>query len=107
MVSYCTFRRTIRGRALNISVKGSAAQALRDWIAVAAVKQGAIFRAVNKHGKISSNPLSPIDINRIVKNCCKAAGLNEKQFGAHSLRSGFLMQEATVSSEEAAVNFCI
>jgi integrase len=83
-----------RGNALDVPVKGRAAQALRDWMAAAAVKQGVIFRAVNKRGKVSGNPLSPIDVNRVVKNCCKSAGLNEKQFGAHSLRSGFLMQEA-------------
>ena len=84
-----------RSRALEVPVKGRAAQTLQDWMRVSAVKQGAIFRAVNKCGKVSDNPLSPIDVNRIVKNCCKAAGLNEKQFGSHSLRSGFLMQEAT------------
>jgi integrase len=83
------------GVALDVPVKGSAAQALRDWLAAADIRQGAIFRSVNKRGKVSNNPLSPIDINRVVKNCCKAAGLNEKQFGAHSLRSGFLMQNKT------------
>lgn len=83
-----------RSCALDISVKGRAAQALRDWMRAAAIKQGAIFRSVNKHGKVSDNPLSPIDVNRVVKNRCKAAGFNEKQFGAHSLRSGFLTQEA-------------
>ena len=79
---------------LEVPVKGMAAQTLQDWMTVAAVRQGAIFRAVNKHGKVSSNPLSPIDVNRIVKNRCKAAGLNEKQFGAHSLRSGFLVSKS-------------
>jgi integrase len=83
-----------RGQVLDVPVEGRAAQALRDWMTAAAIKQGAIFRAVNKNGKVSDNPLSPIDVNRVVKNCCKAVGLNEKQFCAHSLRSGFLMQEA-------------
>lgn len=81
--------------AIDVSVTGRAAQALRDWMAIAAIKQGAIFRSVNKRGKISDNSLSPIDVNRVVKNCCKAAGFNEKQFSAHSLRLGFLIQEAT------------
>jgi integrase len=81
-----------RGDSLfEVTVRGSAAQALRDWMAAASVKQGAIFRAVNKHGKISDNPLSPVDINRVVKHCCKAAGFDENQFSAHSFRLGFLM----------------
>ena len=77
---------------LNVPLKGSAAQALRDWMAVASVKQGAIFRAVSRHGKISDNALSPVDINRVVKNCCKTAGFDENQFCAHSLRLGFRTQ---------------
>lgn len=82
-----------KGCALDIPVKGRAAQALRDWMALAAVRKGVIFRSVNKLGKVSDNSLSPIDVNRIVKNCCKAVGIDEKQFGAHSLRSGFQTQE--------------
>lgn len=79
----------------DVTVQGSAAQALRDWMAAASVKQGAIFLAVNKHGKISNNPLSPVDVNRIVKHCCKAVGFNENQFSAHSLRLGFLMHHGS------------
>jgi integrase len=82
-----------RDNPREVSVNGKVAQMLRDWMAVAAIKQGAIFRAVNKRGKVCDNPLSPIDVNRVVKNCCKAAGFNEKQFSAHSLCVGFLMQE--------------
>jgi integrase len=82
-------------QGLDVPIKGRAAQALRDWLLRAAIKQGAIFLAVDKNGRISNNPLSPIDVNRIVKKCCKAAGLDAKQFGAHSLRSGFLIQGAT------------
>jgi integrase len=81
-----------RDSLFNVPVIGSAAQALREWMSVASVKQGSIFLSVNKHGKISDNPLSPVDINRVVKNCCKAAGFDKQQFSAHSLRLGFLMQ---------------
>jgi integrase len=77
----------------DIPVKGRAAQAIRDWMTAASVKQGILFRAVNKHGKISDNPLSPVDVNRVVKHCCKVAGFDEHQFSAHSLRLGFLMQK--------------
>jgi integrase len=83
---------------LAIPVEGRAAQSLRDWMQVADVRNGAIFRSVNKCGKVSNNRLAPIEVNRIVKNCCKAAGFDEKQFGAHSLRSGFLTQEARLQS---------
>jgi integrase len=91
---------------LNIPISGRAAQALRDWLIAGAVRQEAIFRAVDKGGTVSGNRLSPIDVNRVVKKYCKAAGLNEKQFGAHSLRLGVLMQEATNFSSEAMNTTC-
>jgi integrase len=84
-----------KNSALEVTIRGRAAQALRDWMTVAAIKQGIIFRSVNKRGEVSSNPLSPIDVNRVVKSYCKAVDLNDKQFGAHSLRLGFLKQETT------------
>ena len=36
--------------------------------------------------------LSPIDVHRIVRRRIKAAGYDEKSFGAHSLRSGFVTE---------------
>jgi integrase len=82
------------GKALDVPVKGRAAQALRDWLLISATNQGPLFRSISRGNKISANHLSGIDINRIVKKHCKAAGFDEKLFGAHSLRSGFLTQGA-------------
>lgn len=95
------------GRAIDAPVKDKAAQALQDWMAVAGIKQGVIFRAVSKAGKVSDNPLSPIDVNRIVKRRCKAAGLDAKQFGAHSLRSGFLMERGKELLVEQWAKSCL
>lgn len=77
--------------AIDEPVKARAAQALQEWMALARIEEGIIFRAVGKGGKVSNKPLSPIDVNRIVKSHSKAAGLEAKQFGAHSLRRGFLL----------------
>lgn len=77
--------------SFDATITGKAAQALQNWIETAAITEGFIFRSIGKGGKISDNPLSPIDVNRIVKQRCRATGLDDKQFGAHSLRSGCLI----------------
>lgn len=77
--------------AIDEPLKTKVVQALQEWMTLAGIEEGIIFRAVGKGGKVSNKPLSPIDVNRIVKSHSKAAGLEAKQFGAHSLRRGFLL----------------
>jgi integrase len=81
---------------IDVPIRGRAVQALLNWIMVAAIRQGAIFRAVGKNDKVSDNPLSPIDINRIVKQRCKMAGFDAKQFSSRSLHSGYLMERERI-----------
>lgn len=74
-------------------IKGRAAKALRDWLEVSGVKDGAIFRSVGKGGDIRG-ALSGNDVRRIVKKRAKLAGYDENQFSAHSLRRGFVTEGA-------------
>lgn len=73
-------------------VSGQAAQALANWIAASQIKNGYIFRQVNKGGAIGEK-LSPVSVNNIIKSRCKQAGLSE-EYSAHSLRSGFVTEAA-------------
>jgi integrase len=79
------------GKGNTVPVKGRVAKALSDWLSLSGITDGAIFRSVKKGGRLHV-ALSPIDINRIVKIRLKKAGYNEKEFGAHSLRSGFVTE---------------
>ena len=74
-----------------VPIKGKGAQALKDWLRVSEVNEGPIFRSISKSGAIRGG-LSPIDVHRIVRRRLKIAGYDEKQFGAHSLRSGFVTE---------------
>ena len=55
------------------------------------MNNGTIFRAISKSVQFGIG-LSPADINRIVKRRLKKAGYDYTQFGAHSLRSGFVIE---------------
>jgi site-specific recombinase XerD len=77
--------------------RGSSAcpvEALRDWLDMAGIESGPVFRPINKAGTISASRLTDRSVANIVKACAGRVGLDEKQFAGHSLRSGFLTSAA-------------
>lgn len=61
--------------------------ALETWLKVSDIQQGSIFRSINRWGQIK-NQISAVSIGNIVKNAAASLGLNPKNYGGHSLRSG-------------------
>lgn len=76
-------------------VVGEAARALGAWLELlddqGIAREGKIFRRVLKGGHIAG-PLTPAAVRLIVQRRCAAAGLDEGEFSAHSLRAGFLTE---------------
>lgn len=64
--------------------------ALKKWFEVSGVKSGPVFRGVRKNGNVRETPLSDGVVGEIVKRAVKGAGLDEKLYGAHSLRAGYV-----------------
>jgi integrase len=79
------------GKGQSVPIKGRAAVALRKWLTASGVTEGALFRSVGKAGEVRG-ALQPTDVHRIVRRRLKAAHYDERQFGAHSLRSGFVTE---------------
>ncbi len=73
-------------------VVGRAAAALEAWLAASGVVSGAIFRRVRRGGVIGAG-LSAEAVRRIVQARAELAGLTG-DYGAHSLRSGFVTEAA-------------
>lgn len=70
-------------------VVGVAAAALTAWLEASGVTIGPIFRRIRKSKAVE--PLSPQAVWHIVKRRAALAGL-DGDFGAHSLRSGFVTE---------------
>jgi integrase len=70
-------------------IVGPAAAALTAWLGASGVTSGAIFRRIRKTKAVE--PLSAQAVWHIVKRRAALAGLQE-DFGAHSLRSGFMTE---------------
>lgn len=70
-------------------ILGRSAEALAAWLAAAGIQDGAIFRRIWKDRV--GPALLPGSVASIVKRRARMAGL-EGDFGAHSLRSGFVTE---------------
>jgi site-specific recombinase XerD len=63
------------------------------WLASAGIVEGAIFRRLGRRQELGER-LSPAAVVDRVKHYAKVAGLKPEDFGAHSLRSGFMTTAA-------------
>lgn len=68
--------------------------ALHHWVKVADIKEGYVFRAVNRHDRIASLGLSAQSVALIVKATAIRAGLDAKNLSGHSLRAGYCTSAA-------------
>lgn len=64
--------------------------ALDAWLAAAAINDGAVFRPVDRHGRVGAGRLTDRSVARIIKRAAKACGLDERTFSGHSPRAGFV-----------------
>ncbi|MBF3058461.1 tyrosine-type recombinase/integrase [Pseudomonas aeruginosa] len=72
-------------------LRGPAAQALAAWLAAAPASTGPLFRRVYRGGRVGTEALSSDQVARIVQRRAQLAEL-EGDWGAHSLRSGFVSE---------------
>jgi integrase len=66
--------------------------ALRKWLEVSGIRDGAIFRGLDRHGNLVSGRLSKRSVAVIIKRATDAAGLDATKVSGHSLRSGHVTQ---------------
>lgn len=86
-----------QGRDIAIPVmrgKYCPVKAIKDWLALSEITDGALFRGVNRHGQVMNLGLSPQSVALIVKERVAAIGLDANQFSGHSLRSGLVTSAA-------------
>ena len=71
---------------------------LKNWINLSKIKTGPIFRRFAKGSILTNHRLTDQSVVLIIKEYLKLAGIENKNFSGHSLRSGF----ATVAAESGA-----
>ena len=71
---------------------------LKNWLTLSKIKTGPIFRRFAKGSILTSHRLTDQSVVLIIKDYLKLAGIENKNYSGHSLRSGF----ATVAAESGA-----
>ncbi|MBF0585267.1 MAG: tyrosine-type recombinase/integrase [Magnetococcales bacterium] len=69
-------------------------RALKDWLSAAKIKDGPVFRPINRHGQLSGSPLSGHGVALIVKERVQAIGLDPSEYSGLSLRAGFMASDS-------------
>jgi site-specific recombinase XerD len=77
-------------------------RAWRSWRDLAGLTDGPAFRAVTRHGRISSTRLGDRAIAQMIRRRALAAGL-DGDFAGHSLRAGFATEGYAQGTPELAV----
>ena len=71
---------------------------LQKWLEISKIKTGPIFRRFSKGSAITDKRLTDQSVVLLIKEYLNLAGIENKNFAGHSLRSGF----ATVAAESGA-----
>lgn len=69
-------------------------RAVLDWLTVAAIQRGPVFRRLHRGDTVGKSRLSAQSVALIVKDHAGKVGLEASRYAGHSLRSGFLTSAA-------------
>jgi integrase len=78
-------------------------EALGAWLRSAGIEEGTLFRAIDCHGSVYGDGLSPDSVARIIKKRAAAVGLDPARFSGHSLRAGLVTSAAAAGVPEWAI----
>lgn len=74
-------------------------KALKNWLALAGIEEGPLFRPINRHDKVAlATALTPQSVALIVKDAARKLGGDQmaKVVAGHSLRAGYCTEAATI-----------
>jgi len=63
---------------------------LQEWIEVAGIKSGPVWRYVDRWGNVGTDRLSGQTVSLVLKDALVVAGMNPAGYNSHSLRSGYV-----------------
>jgi len=77
--------------------------ALENWLKIAQVREGPVFRSVGQYGKVGGG-LHPNSIGRLVKDLVRKAKISAPEsYGGHSLRAGFVTEASANGATDGQI----
>jgi integrase len=74
----------------SVIITGRTIEILREWLSIASIASGPVFRSINRWGQLGADALNPYSINMILKDRLTEIGYDRMEFSAHGIRSGFI-----------------
>jgi site-specific recombinase XerD len=76
---------------------------LKKWIEISRINSGPLFKRFLKGSKLSENRLTDQTVVLLIKKYLRLAGIDDKNYSGHSLRSGFATSAAESGAEERSI----
>ena len=76
---------------------------LKNWLNLTKIKNGPIFRRFVKGSILTNHRLTDQSVALIMKDSLELAGIENKNFSGHSLRSGFATVAAEFGADERSI----
>ena len=76
---------------------------LNNWLNTSKIKKGPIFIRFSKGSKLTDKRLTDQSVALIIKDYLAKAGIDNKNYSGHSLRSGFATSAAEAGAEERSI----
>ena len=76
---------------------------LREWLEISNIKSGPVFRRFSKGSVLTDKRLTDQSVVLLIKEYLRLAGIENKNFSGHSLRSGFATVAADSGADERSI----
>ena len=76
---------------------------IKKWIEISKINSGPLFRRFKKGSSLSENRLTDQTVALLIKEYLQLAGIDNKNYSGHSLRSGFATTAAEAGAEERTI----
>ena len=94
---------TLKGLPYFDNTKYCPVLSIKKWIEMSNIKSGPLFRRFSKGSKLTDNRLTDQTVALLIKKYLKLAGIDNKNYSGHSLRSGFATSAAESGVEERTI----
>ncbi|MHB1000023.1 MAG: site-specific integrase [Armatimonadota bacterium] len=64
--------------------------ALKDWLESSGVTEGPVFRAIDRHGNVKTDAITPQSMSLVIKRLAGLFGIPAADLSSHSFRAGFI-----------------
>ena len=76
---------------------------IQKWLKISKINSGPLFRRFSKGSKLLKNRLTDQTVALLIKEYLNIAGIDNKNYSGHSLRSGFATSAAESGAEERSI----